>query len=72
MAALGGAQVSTKRLFGGRVSGSVIWGGFDGTDDIERQQTLRKLLSDKLGEEIQDVGILLTYTPREIEIMSAA
>ena len=67
-----GASALTERLPGGRVSGSVIWEGFDGRDDVERQQMLRKLLADNLGQDIFDVGILLTYTPAEIEVMRAA
>jgi len=70
--ALNGAEALMERLPGGRVSGSVIWGGFDGKDDVERQQMLRKLLEDQLGRDILDVGILLTYTPDEVEVMQAA
>jgi|GEM_PF-2550018 acid stress-induced BolA-like protein IbaG/YrbA len=70
--ALEGAHASTERLYGGRVFGRVIWSGFEGMDDVDRQQMLRDLLAEKLGQDIFDVGILITYTPRELEIMSAA
>jgi hypothetical protein len=69
---LAGAEVLTERIDRGRVTGNVVWAGFDGQDDTDRQQVLRDLLSRELGPDIRDVGILFTYTPNEMEIMSAA
>ena len=56
----------------GRLHGTVIWEGFDNQDHIERQQLVRKVLKQVLGAEVQQIGVLLTYTPREMRLMSAA
>jgi acid stress-induced BolA-like protein IbaG/YrbA len=66
------AVVSLQLMDGGRFAGRVVWDGFKGKNDITRQQMLRKVLRKKLGVEAVQVGILLTYTPREVEVMSAA
>ena len=55
-----------------RLSGMVIWEGFDDQDHIERQQMIRKVLKQALGAEFQQIGLLLTYTPREISAMRSA
>jgi hypothetical protein len=56
----------------GRVHGSVFWNGFAGLDHIDRQHELRRPLKEKLGDEYKRVGVLLAYTPEELESMRAA
>ncbi len=67
-----GIQVDLADLPGQRITGSVVWEGFTGHDHVERQQQVRKALQAALGSEVQQVGILLTYTPNEYEQMMAA
>jgi len=69
---LPGAVVSLEQFPGSRLTGSVVWDGFEGRDDVDRQQELRKILRENLGDEALQVGILLTYTSRELAIMKAA
>lgn len=67
-----GIEVETEVLPGGRISGHVIWAGFAGMDEVERQTRIRGILKEKLGEEAQQVGILFTFTPDELKAMKAA
>jgi len=71
-AAFIGMIIETETLSDVRVSGSAIWAGFDGFDHVERQTMIRKVLREKLGDEFKQVGVLLTYTPDEIDAMNAA
>ena len=71
-AAFQGINVITEVLSDGRISGSVIWAGFDGLDEVDRQTIVRNELRDKLGNDARQVGILLTYTPDELDAMNAA
>jgi hypothetical protein len=66
-----GIKVLTEVFPDGRISGSVIWAGFDGLDEVDRQTIVRNELRDKLGADAQQVGVLLTYTPDELEAMNA-
>jgi hypothetical protein len=56
----------------GKVSGSVSWDGFESVDDVDRQQKIHSVLRERLGAEAQFVGLLLAYTPHELEVMRAA
>lgn len=67
-----GMDVDLDERPGSRLSGRVIREGFDDQDHIERQQLTRIVLKQALGAEAQQVGLLLTYTPREMMLMSAA
>lgn len=67
-----GINVETEILPGGRISGFVVWAGFIGMDQVDRQTKVRDALRLGLGEEAQEVGVLLTYTPDEMDAMSAA
>jgi acid stress-induced BolA-like protein IbaG/YrbA len=67
-----GIKVLTEELPDGRISGSLIWAGFDGFDEVDRQTMVRNELRDKLGTDARQVGVLLTYTPDELEAMNAA
>ena len=55
-----------------RYSGLIVWDGFANDDAVERQQRVRKALKEALNGNSAQVGILLVYTPQEIEAMSAA
>jgi hypothetical protein len=41
-------------------------------EPIDRQKAVWKVLRKHLGARASDVSIILTYTPREMELMSAA
>jgi len=56
----------------GRVAGRVEWDGFADMDDVERQERIRAILRDKLGDEFHEVSILLAYTPDELRAMQSA
>ena len=71
-AAFDGVEVLTEVLPGGRISGSVVWAGFDGLDEVARQRKIRTALEAELGSDVQQVGVLLTYTPDELRKMDAA
>ena len=67
-----GMDVNLDERTGSRLSGTVVWEGFDNQDHIDRQQLIRKVLKQALGAEFQQIGLLLTYTPREISAMQSA
>ncbi len=67
-----GIKVEIDVLPGGRISGRVVWEGFAELDQVDRQNIIWDELRQKLGPEARQVGILLTYTPYELEAMSAA
>lgn len=55
-----------------RLSGHVVWSGFEGQEPVDRQQRLWGLLRERLGPDSQKIAILLAYTPHEYEVMGAA
>ena len=67
-----GMDVKLDEPSSGRIHGSVIWDGFDDKDMGERQELVRTALREALGAQFREVGILLTYTPREMAAMQAA
>lgn len=67
-----GMEVVLDTLPDQKITGRVVWEGFTGHDHVARQQMVRQALRDALGAEAQLVGILLTYTPREMNAMRAA
>ena len=67
-----GMDVELDKEPSGRLHGTVIWNGFDGKDMVDRQQVIRKVLKEALGTQFREVGVLLTYTPREMMLMQAA
>lgn len=49
-----------------KVGGFLIWGGFDGMEQIERQQRLSDVISSKLTRDDQvRITAILTITPNE-------
>ncbi len=67
-----GMTVDLDETMGPRVHGRIVWDGFAGKDQVDRQTTVRERLKQELGAEAQQVGVLLTYTPTELEAMQAA
>ena len=67
-----GMKSDLEEMPGGRLSGSIIWNGFAGKDQSERQRLVREVLKAALGPQVQQVGVLLTYTPEELSSMQAA
>ena len=67
-----GMTIDLDETLGPRVHGRIVWDGFDGKDQVDRQTAVRQALKQKLGPEAQQVGVLLTYTPTELEAMQAA
>jgi hypothetical protein len=62
-----GADVELKRLSPGqRVSGTLVWKGFAGKSQIERQTELRDAIDSNLepAEQVK-VSFILTLTPEE-------
>lgn len=67
-----GMDVELFEMSSGRLSGTVIWDGFEGQEQGDRQHLIRKTLKEALGAQVQEVSILLAYTPREMMLMQAA
>ena len=67
-----GSELELDRLSNGRYSGLLIWDGFEDQDSIDRHERVREALVAALHEEAAEVGILFTYTPREMAAMRAA
>lgn len=66
------AHVELDDLPGGRYSGLIVWEGFNEDDHTERQRRIRQALTKGLGVESALVGVILAYTPHEMQVMSAA
>lgn len=56
----------------GAYSGLLIWDGFEDQDSIDRHRRVKQALVDLLKEDAENVGMLFTYTPREMAAMRAA
>ncbi len=67
-----GMSIELDEMPSGRFSGSVVWDGFSEHDQADRQRQVRQVLKAALGEEVQQVGVLLTYTPSELSAMQGA
>lgn len=67
---LKGAQVDVEPVSEYRVGGTVLWDGFDGQRQSDRQRVLWGLLRTHLNAQQQmGLGTLVTFTPQEIEEM---
>lgn len=50
-----------------RIAGWMVWTGFDGRSQLERQRQLRETLRQSLeARELHQVGMILTLTPDEV------
>ncbi len=51
----------------GRIGGTVIWDGFEGMDQLDRQNSIWKIIDDNMDqEERRGILLLLTLTPQEL------
>jgi acid stress-induced BolA-like protein IbaG/YrbA len=48
-----------------KVGGFLVWGGFDGMDQIDRQQMLSKVIRELPRDEQVKITAILTLTPDE-------
>ena len=70
-----GAQTLLEEVpLSARLSGHVVWNGFDNMNARERQQTLRQVLRAALtSQEEQGISVLLALTATELDgILEAA
>ena len=52
---------------GGRIGGAVIWSGFSGVEQIQRQEKLWEVLRGALSREEQlQISLIITLTPDEL------
>ena len=57
---------------GDMIIGSVISRSFEGSDDFERQQSIRNTLREELDpDSVQQVGMIFAYTPEEWDFDAA-
>ncbi|MBM3957740.1 MAG: hypothetical protein FJ313_06770 [Gemmatimonadetes bacterium] len=57
---------------GSRIGGVLLWKRFEGLDQIDRQQAVWRLLRARLTpEEQQEIGLIMTLTPHEFEMITA-
>ena len=54
----------------GKLAGTLIWKGFVGKDQIDRQRMLRKVLTGLPADDRQKLGGVFTLTPEEMEAIS--
>ena len=67
-----GAQVDVGFAYGAeKLNGSLVWAGFDGLEQIDRQRLLGAYLRAALGPDAQRVSTILTYTPHEAQVMAS-
>ncbi|GAB4467362.1 MAG: hypothetical protein OHK0029_39270 [Armatimonadaceae bacterium] len=66
-----GMRVHLETLPSGRVTGTVIWDGFVNDDQVARQARIRTALKNEFDAQVQEISVLLTYTPDEIQEMTA-
>lgn len=67
---LHGARVEIDSLPGAqKVSGFIVWDGFRGMEQIDRQRQVRRILHEALRRDAQRVSTILTYSPGEFELM---
>ena len=54
-----------------KVSGYVVWEGFEDQSILDRQTALYSHLRDALGEQARQVSLIFTYTPGEFAHMNS-
>jgi len=69
-----GAQVVNlgRNTTAERITGTVLWEGFDGHDFLWRQNRIFRVLRRELGAQATIISHIFTYTPNEYEQMMAA
>ncbi len=58
--------------YSGKISGHLVWGGFDGEEQLDRQQQVYSWLHQNLGPRTQSLSAILTYSTQEHQVMSLA
>lgn len=67
------AEINIGRAAGAkRIAGYIVSDAFAGLDDLSRQQQLRCVLRQELGEAAQSVSTILIYTTTEYKVMTEA
>lgn len=54
-----------------KVSGYVVWKGFESQSIIDRQTALYPRLKEALGDQARSVSLIFTYTPHEFALMNS-
>ena len=55
---------------GGKIGGFLIWSGFEGVEQIDRQRELARVIHEKLrAEDLSRLTTILTMTPEESAAM---
>ncbi len=55
---------------GGKIGGFLIWSGFEGVEQIDRQRELARVIHEKLRvDDLSRVTTILTMTPEETAAM---
>jgi stress-induced morphogen len=66
------SQLEVERASGDRVGGFLMWEGFTGVEQIERQRAVWKVLRDNLTASDQlRIAAILTLTPEEMTVARA-
>lgn len=66
-----GAELHWMRTPGNRLAGTMVWDGFLGQAQIDRQTQLRRVINESLPvDEQQTVSLILTLTPEENAALS--
>ena len=66
-----GAEVLIERLPGtNRLTGHIVWSGFEGMDHFERQEKIWELMRNNLGAQSAGISVILSYAPSEYNAMA--
>jgi hypothetical protein len=53
-----------------KITGSLVWDGFEGKDQLDRQLAVRGILRSKLAvDQAAQVGLIITVTPDEMAVL---
>jgi acid stress-induced BolA-like protein IbaG/YrbA len=67
-----GIHVDLEHVPGQKITGSVVWDGFNGMDHFSRERKLHQVLRAALGAQICEVGLLLIYSSAELDSLLTA
>jgi hypothetical protein len=68
-----GATFEPEKAMPNKIAGFLIWGPFQGKEQIKRQRDLWKVLEEKLTtDELSRVSTILTLTPEEMPLPQSA
>ena len=60
-----------KKTESKKITGTLVWEGFVGRDQIERQSILKEFIIENFSEKDQlKIGVILTFTPLEFNMLS--